>query len=93
MFGRLFELGIQLDLASLYPKIQYPVSRETPMISPVLAWEHSKDWLVAYYGTKPPSKSGERYISLSVSGIDNIFYAGHVIDGRNLFPATGYLVS
>lgn len=31
--GKLFNIGLQLDLAKLYPPVEYPVSRGTPMIS------------------------------------------------------------
>ena len=39
----LFELGLQPQLANLYPPVQYPVSRGTPMISPLVQWDHSED--------------------------------------------------
>lgn len=32
--GTLYNTGIQLNLAKLYPPVEYPVSRGTPMISP-----------------------------------------------------------
>lgn len=34
--GRLYNAGLQLDLAKLYPPVEYPVSRGTPMISPLI---------------------------------------------------------
>jgi len=45
----LFEVGLQPQLANLYPPVQYPVSRGTPMISPLLRWEHSEDRYVMKY--------------------------------------------
>ena len=39
------------------------------------------------------SKSGERSVVISLKDGDRKYLAGHVIDGRNLFPAMGYLVS
>ena len=45
----LFELGLQPQLANLYPPVQYPVSRGTPMISPLVRWEHSEDLYVMKY--------------------------------------------
>jgi hypothetical protein len=38
-------------------------------------------------------ETGERTVSISVLEDESEFYKGHMIDGRNLFPATGYLVS
>lgn len=34
--GKLYNVGLQLDLAKLYPPVEYPVSRGTPMISPII---------------------------------------------------------
>jgi hypothetical protein len=38
-------------------------------------------------------KSGERSVVISLQNEERKYLSGHVIDGRNLFPATGYLVS
>ena len=35
--------------------------------------------------------SGERIVKVDLADSDYESMAGHVIDGRNLFPATGYL--
>jgi hypothetical protein len=45
----LFELGLQPQLAHLYPPVQYPVSRGTPMIAPLVRWEHSEEHHVMQY--------------------------------------------
>lgn len=34
--GKLYNSGLQMDLAKLYPSVKYPVSRGTPMISPLI---------------------------------------------------------
>jgi hypothetical protein len=39
------------------------------------------------------SKSGERTVVISLKDDERKYLSGHVIDGRNLFPAMGYLVS
>jgi hypothetical protein len=39
------------------------------------------------------SKSGERSVVVSLKDEERKYLSGHVIDGRNLFPAMGYLVS
>jgi hypothetical protein len=38
-------------------------------------------------------KSGERAVVISLKDEERKYLSGHVIDGRNLFPAIGYLVS
>ncbi|KAF2904462.1 hypothetical protein ILUMI_01702 [Ignelater luminosus] len=90
--GRLHELGYSIKLSNLYPKVQWPVSLNTPMVSPLIKWNHEEDWYVALYRGQDRMKSGERTISFSVKESDWSFVTGHVIDGRNLVPATGYLI-
>jgi len=36
-------------------------------------------------------RSRERYVEISLNDKDYDYMNGHVIDGRNLLPATGYL--
>ncbi|XP_043498564.1 fatty acid synthase-like isoform X2 [Polistes fuscatus] len=42
--GKLYNLGFPITPGKLYPRVPYPVSRETPSISPLVRWEHSSDW-------------------------------------------------
>jgi fatty acid synthase len=39
------------------------------------------------------AKSGERSVGITLDDMDLKYLSGHIIDGRNLFPAMGYLVS
>ncbi|XP_023313670.1 fatty acid synthase-like [Trichogramma pretiosum] len=89
--GKLYNAGLQPQLHKLYPRVQYPVSRTTPMLSHLIKWEHSEDWFVTSYRLQEKITSGERLVSVTLADEDFEFMSGHVIDGRNLFPATGYL--
>ncbi|XP_035738069.1 fatty acid synthase-like isoform X1 [Vespa mandarinia] len=89
--GKLYNAGLQFDLAKLYPSVEYPVSRGTPMISPFIRWEHSNDWFTTQFKKQEVLTSGERIVSIAIADENFAYIKGHVIDGRNLFPATGYL--
>ncbi|PNF24204.1 hypothetical protein B7P43_G16135, partial [Cryptotermes secundus] len=89
--GKLYELGLQPQLANLYPPVQYPVSRGTRMISPLVRWEHSEDWYIMRCITESKDKSSEQSVSISLQDESTEYLSGHIVDGRNLFPATGYL--
>lgn len=80
-----------MPLDRLYPAVQFPVSRGTPMISPIIRWEHSEDWFVTKFELQRSTRSGERKVKISLTDQDYDFIAGHIIDGRCLFPATAYL--
>ncbi|KAJ8668382.1 hypothetical protein QAD02_010045 [Eretmocerus hayati] len=89
--GKLYNLGCQPDLAKLYPEIEYPVSRGTRSISHLIKWDYSSDAPVYKYDYHGYNTAGERFVGVSLNNSEYSSLAGHVIDGRNLFPATGYL--
>ncbi|XP_014487930.1 PREDICTED: fatty acid synthase-like, partial [Dinoponera quadriceps] len=89
--GKMYNCGLQPQLANLYPTVEFPVSRGTPMISPSIKWKHSEDWHVDYFFLVKKINSGERIVNISLEDEDYQYMSGHVIDGKNLIPATGYL--
>ena len=44
MFFRLYQAGINFNPLSLYPQVRMPVPRGTPMLSPLVHWDHSQTW-------------------------------------------------
>lgn len=90
--GKLYNAGIQLQLANIYPPVQFPVSRNTPMISPHIRWDHSNDWFVPDYKQCEKITTLERDIEVYMAEENYEYMVHHVIDGRNLIPATGYLI-
>lgn len=71
-----------MTFENLYPLINYPVSRGTPMISPMVRWEHSEDWFVTKFELQRSTRSAERKIKVSLTDQDFDFIAGHVVDGK-----------
>ncbi|CAG0916724.1 unnamed protein product [Notodromas monacha] len=76
---------------------EYPVPIGTPGISSLISWDHSVEWKIPKldeFGFSESGGSGSDFkatISLS-PGTEYANIAGHQIDGRVLFPATGYLM-
>ncbi|XP_053693616.1 fatty acid synthase [Sabethes cyaneus] len=89
--GKLYVNGLDIPVSRLYPAVQFPVSRGTPMLSHLVRWDHNEDWFVTKFEMQKSSKSGERRVKIKLSDQDYSYIAGHVIDGRVLFPATAYL--
>ncbi|XP_048505770.1 fatty acid synthase-like [Athalia rosae] len=89
--GKMYEAGLHPQLTNLYDDVQYPVSRGTPMISPLLKWNHSESWFVTTYAMMQKIHTGDRVVKISLDNDSFDWMAGHIIDGRNLVPATGYL--
>ncbi|GJQ79755.1 hypothetical protein Trydic_g23232 [Trypoxylus dichotomus] len=90
--GSLYKHGFEIDVSKLYPAISLPVSRGTPMLSPLIKWEHKANCRVHLEESETQSRSQYRTICIAPKSEKWSFLSGHVVDGRNLFPATGYLI-
>ncbi|CAL7939125.1 unnamed protein product [Xylocopa violacea] len=90
--GKLYNVGLQPQFANLYPRVEFPVSRGTPMISPYIRWEHSDEWFVPNFNQRQKITTAERTVEINLSDDAYEYMVHHVIDGRNLVPATGYLI-
>lgn len=71
-----------MNIAELYPKVEFPVSRGTPHISPHIKWDHSFDHYVMRHDDNDGCKNAERRVTISLSDIEYEFIQGHCIDGN-----------
>ncbi|KAK0166754.1 hypothetical protein PV327_004243 [Microctonus hyperodae] len=90
--GELYNVGLQPLISNLYPEVRFPVSRGTPMISPLIKWDHSCDWYTFQFVQLDVLESRVRSVRVCLADEEYEYMVGHVIDGRNLLPATGYLI-
>ncbi|XP_054986055.1 fatty acid synthase [Sorex araneus] len=92
--AKLHLAGINIDPNGLLPPVEFPAPRGTPLISPHIRWDHSQAWDVPaaeHFPSGSGSSSATVYsIDTSPESPDN-YLVDHCIDGRVLFPATGYL--
>ncbi|XP_034049139.1 fatty acid synthase [Thalassophryne amazonica] len=94
--GKIYMNGIDVDSNALCPAVKYPVPVGTPLISPLVQWDHTQIWDVPKAEDFPCALGGSA--SATIYNIDvnpesaDFYLTGHCIDGRVLYPATGYLV-
>lgn len=89
--GQLYQLGQSLRLANLYPRVEFPVAKGTGSVSSIMRWNHQQNFHVAKYPEafrRPPCEARIKFDLIDES---DKYLAGHCVDGRILFPATGYL--
>ncbi|ERE67869.1 fatty acid synthase [Cricetulus griseus] len=92
--GKVHLTGIDVNPNALFPPVDFPAPRGTPLISPHIKWDHSQTWDVPAAEDFP---NGSCSSSATVYSIDaspespDHYLVDHCIDGRVLFPATGYL--
>jgi len=88
--GKLYMAGAQPDVSKLYPPVEFPVTRGTPMIGSLIKWDHSVEWKLPIY--KKEQHMSEHVIKIDFSKETYAYLAGHKIDGRNIFPSSMYLM-
>jgi fatty acid synthase, animal type len=81
--------GVDMDISGFYPPIKFPVSRGTPMISPVIKWNHETNHFVPYLDTR--ARHSRRSFIINLSDKKFEFMKGHVVSGRTLFPVAGWI--
>ncbi|KAJ2940723.1 hypothetical protein O0L34_g14834 [Tuta absoluta] len=94
-FGKLYEMGYNLKVNEIYPKIQYPVSTETSPLSHLVEWYHEDDWLLCTSTHTRQEKKKiacSRYLAISIEDDDFTFLSGHVREGKNVLPEAAVLV-
>lgn len=87
--GKLFTAGAQPMVSKLYRPVSYPVGRGTPMLNSKIGWDHTQKWILMNLASD--ATSGETVVEVNLTKEDDAYLAGHTIDGRVLFPATGYI--
>ncbi|KAI1292133.1 Fatty acid synthase [Halotydeus destructor] len=91
--GKLYQLGLNPAVENLYPRVEYPVPKGTQSVSSLIKWDHSQNWLVTQYPEYfNPSSSSDYVVKVDVTDNEDEYLNGHCIDGRVLYPATGYLM-
>ncbi|CAH2098693.1 unnamed protein product [Euphydryas editha] len=90
--GKLYEAGLNPHLANIYPTVEFPVAQATPMLAHLVEWEHNENWFTSMYKMINQTSSEEKTVRISLTNEESNFLLGHVADGRQLFPATAYLV-
>lgn len=87
--GKLYSAGSQPQVNKLYRQVSYPVGNGTPMLNSKIKWDHSQKWHLTKFGSE--TQSGESVVDVNLAKEEDAYLAGHTIDGRVLFPATGYM--
>ncbi|XP_037093774.1 LOW QUALITY PROTEIN: fatty acid synthase-like [Pollicipes pollicipes] len=89
--GSLYTAGLTPSVRSLYPPVPLPVRRGTPRLAHRVGWDHAVPWDVADFSERAGS-GGDLVVTCDLTSESDAYLAGHTIDGRILYPSTGYLV-
>lgn len=74
-----------MPIEKLYPPVQFPVSAGTPMISPLIKWDHANNYLVVNLDADAKDYGAEQKFNILISAKEYEFISGHRIDGIFIF--------
>ncbi|CAG9858377.1 unnamed protein product [Phyllotreta striolata] len=87
--GKMYLAGLDMQLANIYPKIEYPVSRNTPSLSDLVHWNHSETWSRTDDAQK--NVMGVRNVDINVNSDEFVHCLNHKIHDQAILPITSYL--
>ena len=91
--AKLYELGLNPNIENLYPKIKWPVPRGTQSVSSLFEWDHHKSYSVRKYPEfKFRATASDLNETIDIGNAIKNYLPDHKIDGKVLFPASGYLM-
>lgn len=91
--GHIYTYGLNPSIERLYPPVSWPVAKGTPSVASLIRWEHSYSHDIKMYPEFHNFSTAANFIyRISVLESDWRFLKDHCIDGRAVFPATGYLM-
>lgn len=80
----LYQFEIQPQIQKLYPKVEFPVSRGTPMISSKIKWKHDVEHFVPSFECNLEKKDA---MIFKINLLEEEWAAldGHVVDGKSCY--------
>lgn len=96
-FGQLYLVGGSFKNLSKFHqqsseiKTKFPVKRQTPSIGSLFQWNHEHDLFVPRYPQQFSKSSAKSELPIDIIQDRDKYVAGHCVEGRILYPATGYL--
>jgi len=94
--GKIYMNGSKTRVARLYPLVVYPLPSSTASLSSLIKWNHEVCYPLAPFLVQSTSyyfqTSRDMMFHFDRRHPEDAFLFDHKIDGRVLFPATGYLM-
>ncbi|KAJ0175962.1 hypothetical protein K1T71_008136 [Dendrolimus kikuchii] len=90
--GKMYEAGLNPKMESMYPKVNFPVSTDTPSLSHLVEWEHSEKWDTYTYSNAQKIVLANRAVMVLLYDNEYKYIEDHVINGVTILPAAAILV-
>ncbi|KAJ8713074.1 hypothetical protein PYW08_008378 [Mythimna loreyi] len=91
--GDLYMQGYVPEVQALYPKVEFPVSTETPMLSHLVEWNHVETWnITSFIGGQKRTAASCQFVK-SIHDDEYSYLRGHVVREMLCYPFAAALVS
>ncbi|CAI6344354.1 unnamed protein product [Macrosiphum euphorbiae] len=85
--GELYSSGLHFNLDTIYPPPEYPVSRGTPSLAPLVSWNHEETWPInTHYGD-----SNSDYVQLCLRDKTSRHLLGHKVNDAVVVPLSFFI--
>ncbi|KAJ0172967.1 hypothetical protein K1T71_011143 [Dendrolimus kikuchii] len=91
--GKMFMEGLTPKIYGLYPKVEFPVSTGTPMLSHLIEWDHRELWFIPLYASANRRVAASCNYMISLHDDEHTYLRGHVVRNKILYPFGGALVA
>ncbi|XP_071051537.1 fatty acid synthase-like [Onthophagus taurus] len=88
--GKMYLAGIDVNIAAIYPEINYPVSRGTLSLTPLVHWEHSETWRTGIED-KINYLFNVKDTQITLNSDEYRYCNGHILDDNCTFPISSLL--
>ncbi|KRT78126.1 hypothetical protein AMK59_7992, partial [Oryctes borbonicus] len=88
--GKMHNVGIDVDLSPLYPPIEYPISRGTSTLAPLVHWEHSEKWRIGVE-ERITYLFSVKDAHVMLHSDQYRYCTGHELDDNCVFPLSAFL--
>ena len=81
---------VDFDPMKLHAPVSFPVARGTPMISPIIRWDHSQDWRVPLFEDfVPDGSAGAISFEYDMASYADPMDLAHKVEGHPMFTIAG----
>lgn len=87
----MYNAGIDVNVGAIYPQIEYPISKGTASLTPIVHWEHSDKWRIGIED-KMNYQVSVKDVYIMLNNEEFRHCAGHELDDNCIFPVSSYLV-
>ncbi|XP_054279478.1 fatty acid synthase-like isoform X2 [Macrosteles quadrilineatus] len=93
--GKLYLNSVDIDANAIFPAVEYPVSRGTPILSTLVTWDHEESRKLDFHAEiqrAVQTNTFEMSISLSSETAEFKYWREHCLDGNVVLPLMQLLV-